>query len=98
MPLLCGVHPSLDSPGRHVTVRTLFFAAYRDLLGVRSLDVDLAPEATVEDLVRALRERGGAFSALPDDPPVAVNRAYAGPEASLSDGDEVAFLPPVAGG
>lgn len=81
-----------------MTVRTLFFAAYRDLLGVRTLDVELAPESTVEDLVRALRERGGAFSALPADPPVAVNRAHSSPKAPLSDGDEVAFLPPVAGG
>lgn len=97
-PLLSGVHTSASTSASDVTVRTLFFAAYRDLLGVRSLDVDLAADATVEDLVRTLRDRGGPFSALPADPPVAVNRAYAGPEASLSDGDEVAFLPPVAGG
>lgn len=81
-----------------MTVRTLFFAAYRDLLGVRSLEVDLPADATVGDLVRALRQRGGAFSALPEDPPVALNRSYVDRGASLSDGDEVAFLPPVAGG
>ena len=31
-------------------------------------------------------------------PPAAVNREYAGPDTVLREGDEVAFLPPVAGG
>jgi len=79
-------------------VRTLFFAAYRDLLGTSELEVELVPGATVADLVRALRERGAPFDALPADPAVAVNRAYAGPGEPLEAGDEVAFIPPVAGG
>lgn len=81
-----------------VTVRTLFFAAYRDLLGTESTAVELPDGATVEDLVRALRSRGGAYASLPDDPPVAVNQRYVAADASLESGDEVAFLPPVAGG
>lgn len=81
-----------------VSVRTLFFASYRDLLGTDSTDVDLPDGATVADLVRTLRGRGRPFDALPEDPPVAVNRSYAGSDAHLEDGDEVAFLPPVAGG
>jgi molybdopterin converting factor small subunit len=31
-------------------------------------------------------------------PPAAVNREYTGPDTRLAEGDEVAFLPPVAGG
>ena len=31
-------------------------------------------------------------------PPAAVNREYVGADTVLRDGDEVAFLPPVAGG
>lgn len=81
-----------------VSIRTRFFAAYRDLLGTESTEVHLPEGSTVADLVRTLRERGGAFSALPEDPPVAVNRSYATPDDPLEDGDEVAFLPPVAGG
>lgn len=81
-----------------VSVRTLFFAAYRDLLGTSSADVDLPDGATVADLVRLLRERGLPYEALPEDPPVAVNRSWAGADEILEDGDEVAFLPPVAGG
>ena len=79
-------------------IRTLFFASYRDLLGTRELDVDLPDGATVSDLVSTLRSRGGAFTVLPADPAVAVNQSYAGPAALLRDGDEVALIPPVAGG
>jgi molybdopterin converting factor subunit 1 len=79
-------------------VRTLFFAAYRDLLGVSQLDVDVAEGATVSHLVAELRLRGGRFAALPHRPAVAVNRDYALHDVRLAAGDEVAFIPPVAGG
>jgi molybdopterin converting factor subunit 1 len=81
-----------------VSVQALFFAAYRDLLGTSSLSVDLPDGATVADLVRELRGRGGPYSALPSEPAVAVNRAYALHTEKLRAGDEVAFIPPVAGG
>jgi molybdopterin converting factor subunit 1 len=85
-------------PGALVSVQALFFAAYRDLLGTSKLDVHLPEGATVADLVRELRGRGAPFSALPQEPAVAVNRAYALPGELLQPGDEVAFIPPVAGG
>jgi len=81
-----------------VSVQALFFAAYRDLLGTSSLDVDLPEGATVADLVRELRSRGAPYDALPHEPAVAVNRAYALHSEQLAPGDEVAFIPPVAGG
>jgi molybdopterin converting factor subunit 1 len=81
-----------------VEIRTLFFAAYRDALGESALEVDVPGDATVSDLVRLLRQRGAPFDRLPAEPAVAVNRAYASPDLKLSAGDEVAFIPPVAGG
>jgi molybdopterin converting factor subunit 1 len=81
-----------------VSVQALFFAAYRDLLGTKGLSVDLPAGATVADLVAELRGRGAPFSALPAEPAVAVNRAYALHNEPLQPGDEVAFIPPVAGG
>lgn len=79
-------------------VRTLFFASYRDLLGTSTLELELRDGATVSDLVADLRSRGGAYGALPSDPAVAVNREYARADVILRSGDEVAFIPPVAGG
>ena len=86
-----------ESP-RSVEIRTLFFASYRELLGTRELSLDLPEGTTVSDLVSTLRARGGAFTVLPTDPAVAVNRSYADAAVLLRDGDEVALIPPVAGG
>ena len=83
---------------RSVEIRTLFFASYRELLGTKELDIALPEGATVSDLVSTLRSRGGAFTVLPSEPAVAVNHTYADPAALLRDGDEVALIPPVAGG
>ena len=79
-------------------VQTLFFAAYRDAVGTSTLDVELHDGATVSDLVAHLRDRGAPFDALPESPAVAVNRVYADGAHPLRAGDEVAFIPPVAGG
>ena len=79
-------------------IRTLFFASYKELLGTGELQVDLPDGATVSDLVAALRSRGGAFTVLPATPAVAVNMTYTDTASLLNDGDEVALVPPVAGG
>ena len=81
-----------------MSVQALFFAAYRDLLGTSTLSVELPEGATVADLVSELRGRGAPYDALPREPAVAVNRAYALQTERLRGGDEVAFIPPVAGG
>ena len=79
-------------------VHTRFFAAYRDLVGTPALSMHVPDGACVSDVVGALRARGGGFAALPADPAVAVNLTYTTVDQALSEGDEVAFIPPVAGG
>jgi len=79
-------------------IQTLFFASYRDLFGISRMEVEVPDGSTVSDLVSDLRGRGGAFVGLPDAPAVAVNRSYSRQDTRLSAGDEVAFIPPVAGG
>lgn len=81
-----------------MTIRTLFFASYRELAGSDELSVDLIPGATVRELVAELRRRGPSWERLPMEPAVAVNMEYAALSTTLSDGDEVAFIPPVSGG
>jgi molybdopterin converting factor small subunit len=76
----------------------LFFALYRDLAGAGEITVDLPPGSTARGAVEALRSRGAGFGRLPADPVVAVNQEYADLETDLHEGDEIALLPPVAGG
>jgi molybdopterin synthase catalytic subunit len=79
-------------------VRSLFFAQYRDFAGTDELSVELPEGASVAELVRRLRADGNGLSKLPASPVVAVNMDYAPGDTRLREGDEVAFIPPVAGG
>ena len=79
-----------------MTLTVLLFASYADALGRSSLELELGAGATVGELVERLR--GDAGRALPPRPLVAVNQEYADYARILARGDEVAIIPPVAGG
>lgn len=81
--------------GMNVTV--LLFASYADRLGASSLAFDVAPGATVGDVLGRVRALPGA-ERLPSEPLIAVNERYARRDRVLAQGDEMAIIPPVAGG
>jgi molybdopterin converting factor small subunit len=78
-------------------VSVLLFASYADALGPGPFAVELPAGATAGDALAELRSRPGA-QRLPPAPMLAVNARWAAPGTALQDGDEVALLPPVAGG
>lgn len=78
-----------------VTVQ--LFASYADLVGSSTLEVPLRQGDKVSDLLRSMRSLPAA-SMLPDTPRVAVNRAFASESTTLQSSDEIALIPPVAGG
>ena len=80
-----------------MSVTVLLFASYADALGVPSVSVDLPAEATVADVLVAVSRRPGA-ELLPATPLVAVNQRYANASTRVRAGDEIALIPPVAGG
>lgn len=80
-----------------MTVTVLLFASYADALGEPSLVLDLSGDATVADVLAEVSRRPGAAS-LPPAPLVAVNQRYATRNSPVRPGDEVALIPPVAGG
>jgi len=59
---------------------------------------ELAAGTRVEELWRALGRELPFFARFASVPPAAVNRQYVDPGVVLREGDEVVFLPPVAGG
>jgi molybdopterin converting factor subunit 1 len=88
--------------GEHVlfpamTVTVLLFASYAEKLGASSIPLELGQGATVGDVLTSLQRLPGA-SRLPTEPLVAVNERYARRDQVLAAGDEVAIIPPVAGG
>lgn len=80
------------------SVRVRFFARYAELIGRQEADVPLSLPATVRDVVREVRATLPGGSALPERPLAALNLRHVKLDAPVQGGDEVAFLPPVAGG
>lgn len=83
-------------PVRPIRVTVRCFAAVREALGVDVLPLEVPVGTTVAGLRELLCARAPALARLPVA--FAVNRAYARPEAVLTDGDEAALIPPISGG
>jgi len=81
-----------------VRVQILHFASFRDAVGRGEETREVAPGTRVSDVWQALAAEVPQLSRLRSMPPAAVNREYVPGSTVLSDGDELAFLPPVAGG
>lgn len=80
-----------------MTVTVLLFASFADSLGAQSLSVDVPAGATAGDVLDRVLSLSGA-DRLPTNPMLAVNERYAKTNRVLAAGDEVAIIPPVAGG
>ena len=79
------------------TVTVQLFASYADLLGAPSVELPHTPGTTVRDLIARIRSLPGA-SLLPITPRIAVNRSFAAYDQLIALTDEIALIPPVAGG
>ena len=79
-------------------IRIRLFASYREVVGDGRLEFEISPVATVADVWEQLRAQYPRLSSYTHVPSAAVNLEYAPFDTRLSDGDEVAFLPPVSGG
>ena len=80
-----------------MTVTVRLFASYAESIGKSQIDIELREGATVDDVLAALSSLPGA-NRLPPSPLIAVNLSYAKLGTALKQGDEVAVIPPVAGG
>ena len=81
-----------------MTVTVRLFAVLRERAGIEQFPLDLPDGASVRAAVEGV---AGQLPMLRDLLPrvaFAVNRAYVKGDAKLSDGDELALIPPVSGG
>ena len=79
-----------------VTVR--LFASHREAAGKNVCVVDLPDGSTAADAFARTCTEFPAIAATARGVAFAVNQQLVAGEARLRDGDEIAFLPPVAGG
>jgi molybdopterin synthase sulfur carrier subunit len=82
-------------------IQVLFFARFREELGVASEQIEMDGLTCIGDLLNDLSDRGGAWARLfaaDQRVMMAVNQELADRDTPLNAGDEVALFPPVTGG
>ena len=76
--------------------RILYFASLRDRSGCDAEQIE-SGDADARAVYAHLRARHG-FTLAPERMRIAINGEFASWDRELSDGDEIALLPPVSGG
>jgi molybdopterin converting factor subunit 1 len=74
------------------------FASLRETVGRAEVSLDLPDGATPDDAWHRLCETHPVLHPRRRSLAAAVNRRYVPFDATLEDGDELVFIPPVAGG
>ena len=80
-------------------VHVLFFASTRELTGLNKLDIEIEQQPfTTTDLKIMLQSRFPGLNFENSNINIAINRKYEKDEVALKDGDQIALIPPIAGG
>ena len=81
--------------------RIVFFASIREKLGSEQLDMDITDGIRLSQVIETLtQDRGGAWRSVltAENVRIAVNQEMVNGDLQVSNGDEIAFFPPVTGG
>lgn len=82
-------------------IRLIYFSWVRERIGVAEEVLELGASEPLSTLIDRLRARSAGHAAALADPSrlrAAINQDFAGMEALVHPGDEVAIFPPVTGG
>ena len=77
-----------------MSINVQFFASLRELLGKQQSSLDYSDGLDVS----AVWQQASNNTDMPDNTLCAINMEYVKADATVNDGDEVAFFPPVTGG
>lgn len=81
-----------------ITVKLLLFAQFREALGDRERSMEVEPGTTPRQMLAQVSSGNPRLEALGPVVRFIVNDELTSGEEPLHDGDELAFVPPVAGG
>ena len=86
--------------GTEMKLKVLFFANYKEVLGLSELTIELDTGANVIELNQLLASKGERWQEVfqSSSIKVAVNHELVDENTMLKEGDEVAYFPPVTGG
>jgi molybdopterin synthase catalytic subunit len=79
-------------------VRILFFGMLREMVGMSADEADFPEGAQVASVFAAYAGRFPRLQEMARSIVIARNQEFAQPTATIAEGDEIAFLPPVSGG
>src|SRR4030042_1661362 len=79
-------------------VNLLYFATFRELIGIKEETLSLPNGSTVRDLKKLLREKYPQTNPFLESVVVSLNREFASADELIPDRAEIAFFPPVSGG
>lgn len=88
----------METQKQTVTVTILLFAQFRELLGDRERRVEVAEGTTPRALLARLSSGNPRLEALQPVVRFLINSEFVSGDEPLHEGDELAFVPPVAGG
>jgi MoaE-MoaD fusion protein len=83
---------------QHVRIRVLFFGVLHDIVGLREDFPEVPSGARLESVFEHYAARFPRFREMSGSIVLALNQQFSPPSAMVSEGDEIAFLPPVSGG
>lgn len=82
-----------------MSVKILYFAGLKEKLGMPAENIDLPADVTTVGALRDwLVSQGREALATAKNLRCAINQDMAKLDATIKDGDEIAFFPPVTGG
>ena len=79
-------------------VKLLFFATLRERAGVKSMELDVPVDLTIQGLKNKLSEEYPNLKESMKSVLITINREYAFDEAVIPQSAEVGMFPPVSGG
>jgi len=82
------------------TVTVRFFAHLKEIVGQEEVHLTIPDQSSLKQLRDLLEETIPSMKGIAQKQAfgIAVNQEFVGEEATLHDGDEIAFLPPFSGG